>query len=839
METAPFYVYHISITTQAPGFQDKKNAAYFYKDLRDAQTTKEVPATPPPISRTMNGYYLFSEAPLHDTHYQSEFPKIRIAKKIFQFNVTTKFLESVNLTADKRATLENLQQLLSPFCISLAALTKDWREQYFKDFTYLPLNNGFKPPVELTDLPKLYFIPVFPATISSVESSNFKPLIQEITKKADFEFGNYDEKNNNFITNNLSNGDFRALINLTSIYNRFASILGPKSSLSETFFSLTKCRKNDEIISILSSENSKNSAEIYQKIISFHGKLLLDPQNSEIYLLHGFDFTIKIDDISYFRSKKNISFSEHYEKIGKKIEKGEIFVAVQKLSLNFLAKIHDDKFFSPFFELNNKKNLLKAFKLSPELSLRPISHFQLISSLPFTFLTTINALPFLSAAYLSLQAHHLWLKSLGKLDLAPSRLPELFTVFNLSQQSPYHNDIFLAPIFKSNNYEIYEFLGDAVLDFVVIKSLLTRKSDSTPKSLNIEKMRLVSNDFLAEISEKLALKSFLAPVNYAKKASADLVEALIGFVYSVLGLKNTASFIIEAIFGDVKKIGNFQDFLGKIDFKPKKFLVNFGPENLVFYKKNHNFILEKSDFKDFVQNWAQNFDFSAPKISSEKIFLENNKILIEISNLINEKIQKKIEIEDFKLLFCKESFENLEILGDSVFKLSIVQDYYEAFSSFCSHGAGALYKTNICSNNWQAAFVIDKMPILAELAALFCHSETINFETKAVADALEAVVGLICHSAGFREASNFVGEYLDYFGAISPQKPFIDAQSCLEMAKISAEKNLASQNFYEKYFIAKKLLKNHKKFLFEAQNSLFKGAQTSNPIEASISASNS
>ena len=149
----------------------------------------------------------------------------------------------------------------------------------------------------------------------------------------------------------------------------------------------------------------------------------------------------------------------------------------------------------------------------------------------------------------------------------------------------------------TESYERLEFLGDAIIEFVV--------SDFVYKNFNFEvgvltKLRasLVSTDYLVDISkvlslDKLALKS-RSLSQLGKKNIADLFESLIGAVYLDGGISEAEKLIDKYIIKNM--------------------------ENIRFVLKNS--IDYKSKFQEYMQSLAKSFEYktiSSTGLDHEKI----------------------------------------------------------------------------------------------------------------------------------------------------------------------------------------------------------------------------
>lgn len=107
------------------------------------------------------------------------------------------------------------------------------------------------------------------------------------------------------------------------------------------------------------------------------------------------------------------------------------------------------------------------------------------------------------------------------------------------------------------NYERLEFLGDALLGFVVGEQLYRRLPAASEGELSRQRASLVKRETLAAIARERRLGDYLRLGSGELKSGgyrrdsilADTVEALIGAHYLVLGTDPTRDFIL-ALYGD-------------------------------------------------------------------------------------------------------------------------------------------------------------------------------------------------------------------------------------------------------------------------------------------------
>ena len=123
------------------------------------------------------------------------------------------------------------------------------------------------------------------------------------------------------------------------------------------------------------------------------------------------------------------------------------------------------------------------------------------------------------------------------------------------------------------NNEQLEFLGDAVLGFVVSEALVERHPELSEGRLSKAKARLVSTNHLHRVARKLRLGDFLIlgrgeEMNGGREKRAllaDSMEALIAAVYLDGGYAAARKFILEHIVGELGVVPDDADEM--TDFK--------------------------------------------------------------------------------------------------------------------------------------------------------------------------------------------------------------------------------------------------------------------------------
>lgn len=132
--------------------------------------------------------------------------------------------------------------------------------------------------------------------------------------------------------------------------------------------------------------------------------------------------------------------------------------------------------------------------------------------------------------------------------------------------------------FDTQNYEQLEFLGDAVLGFVISEFLYEKMKEIKVGEIAKIKSYLVSRDVLFRIGIKYNIIDLLKigqalkiqEIKNNKKIISDVVEAIVGAIYIKFGLPGVKDFIFEIYkdeFKNLKKKKDFDDFKSKLQIK--------------------------------------------------------------------------------------------------------------------------------------------------------------------------------------------------------------------------------------------------------------------------------
>ena len=138
-----------------------------------------------------------------------------------------------------------------------------------------------------------------------------------------------------------------------------------------------------------------------------------------------------------------------------------------------------------------------------------------------------------------------------------------FNDIHLLSQSLVHtsyiNDHPNQPL-RSN--ERLEFLGDAILDFVIAKHLYTSFLEMSEGNLTVARVALVREETLARIARELRLGEFMClgqgeEITGGRNRDSNLagaLEALIGVVLLDIGVETAERFVLEILDEDIKNI---------------------------------------------------------------------------------------------------------------------------------------------------------------------------------------------------------------------------------------------------------------------------------------------
>lgn len=135
--------------------------------------------------------------------------------------------------------------------------------------------------------------------------------------------------------------------------------------------------------------------------------------------------------------------------------------------------------------------------------------------------------------------------------------------FNLLNQSLLHTSyINDHPNDQLLSNERLEFLGDAVLDFVVAEYLYKENSDMSEGSLTVARAALVREETLARVARNLSLGEYLRlgqgeEITGGRNRDSNLagaLEALIGAILLDLGMERASAFVLTILNEEINNI---------------------------------------------------------------------------------------------------------------------------------------------------------------------------------------------------------------------------------------------------------------------------------------------
>ncbi len=142
---------------------------------------------------------------------------------------------------------------------------------------------------------------------------------------------------------------------------------------------------------------------------------------------------------------------------------------------------------------------------------------------------------------------------------------------------------------NTKSYERLEFLGDAIVDFLVGEYLFNNFPELDEGMMSRVRASLVCEKALSELAEKLKIDEYMLLGNGAENSGdrkrpsilSDMFEAHIAAMYLDAGLDNTRDYLI-GLYGDTLK--NTPLFDEVIDYKTKlqEKLQEKGPCNIVY-----------------------------------------------------------------------------------------------------------------------------------------------------------------------------------------------------------------------------------------------------------------
>ncbi|RLD16670.1 MAG: ribonuclease III [Caldiserica bacterium] len=153
---------------------------------------------------------------------------------------------------------------------------------------------------------------------------------------------------------------------------------------------------------------------------------------------------------------------------------------------------------------------------------------------------------------------------MDEIEILEKRIGYRFKDKNLLRQALEHSSYLSLKGEKSYHGERLEFLGDAVLNFVVSSEIVKRFPDADEGKLTRLRASLVNSNYLSKCASKIKLEDFIkfAPQLREEKSPeliADFFESLIGAIYVDGG--------ISAVKEVIKNLIDFDKATDAVDFK--------------------------------------------------------------------------------------------------------------------------------------------------------------------------------------------------------------------------------------------------------------------------------
>lgn len=149
-----------------------------------------------------------------------------------------------------------------------------------------------------------------------------------------------------------------------------------------------------------------------------------------------------------------------------------------------------------------------------------------------------------------------------------------FKVASFDRYVPVFTHKSAMKVTNGQSYERYEFMGDAVINFVVAKLLFDMYPNEDEGFLTKVRTKLVSGKCLADVSLKLGLHNFVLMSERSLKSGfhtnprilEDVFESLVGCVYLDLGMVAAKTFLLSVYdrfidFTDILRDTNYKDGL--------------------------------------------------------------------------------------------------------------------------------------------------------------------------------------------------------------------------------------------------------------------------------------
>ncbi|WP_235732223.1 ribonuclease III domain-containing protein [Mycoplasmopsis felifaucium] len=118
------------------------------------------------------------------------------------------------------------------------------------------------------------------------------------------------------------------------------------------------------------------------------------------------------------------------------------------------------------------------------------------------------------------------------------------------------------PQSDEKNYQTLEFLGDAIIQFLMSDFIYHKYLNMQQGKLTLVRSKLVRTETLNNLSEKIRLKKFLltgfksqrGSILSSQKVGADIFESLVAAIYLDLGINKAKEFLQRTLFIEANEI---------------------------------------------------------------------------------------------------------------------------------------------------------------------------------------------------------------------------------------------------------------------------------------------
>ncbi|WP_084276677.1 ribonuclease III [Mycoplasmopsis opalescens] len=134
-----------------------------------------------------------------------------------------------------------------------------------------------------------------------------------------------------------------------------------------------------------------------------------------------------------------------------------------------------------------------------------------------------------------------------------------FSFYKIALTHPSINNIKNRSKKDKNDYQLLEFLGDSILQFLSSRHLFNKYYDTDPGQLTLMRARLVGTKSLNNQSESIGLKNLLRTINSnmrdeilkSQKVGADIFESFVAAIYLDHNIETVKKFLMQNLLKDI------------------------------------------------------------------------------------------------------------------------------------------------------------------------------------------------------------------------------------------------------------------------------------------------